>query len=1210
MALSGTFKSNQVTAVGDYPSYVYVKWTATQDVANNKSTISWKCYGGSYYNNAYRWTMMKDVVVKINGTTVLNLTSDTKVIQDQLLGSGSITVAHDSNGSKTVSASISAKIYYLGGNPNSTYNSTSAIKLNDIPTASGFSFSSSSVYVGENITVNITRNSSKYKHTVKFYAGSVSSEYYSIDTTQQFVIPSSWYSAIGSAASRTAYCDVTTYNGSTPLGTVTKSFTVKVPNAVTPRIGSVQLTPETVNIGGKSYNYLIKGKNKLTIAANQCYAGTGSTIKSYTFSGPSISKTQTSSSASTSVLQTSGTLTYTVTITDARDRTMSKQGTITCYDYYTPIFKIFKVKKTGQTAVCTYQINWPDIAGANQVSLKIYANDALITTLTPSNGLQGQYTINLGNADATYKIYAIAKDSFGAEKKSSAITVFGTSRIFNAGAGGDSLAIGQKAQYRNLFDCAWPARFEGVLMPIVQHGFVTVTNSNTTDTVKTYVQFPMTMPSDKVPHVVVTPHTGKPAAVMTSISSPDAEGFYLHLKRTDGTQGTGVSWIAACWPSILDAAEEIAPYYTIMTTTNNEEWGYTEGGGTYGPNQMVTLTAHSKPGYAFSYWIKEKDKDDYTKALSFNSSYTFSATSSDTYLAVFIASETVIEVKADNEAKGTAYIGVKGTTYTNVTIGTGVLIYAEPNEGYYFDRWFDGDADNPRLVTATQAGTMEFEALFEPIEYNLTVNLNGGSTDDNNKISLFEKTGGNLALSNGKKIVLTRVPYGARLIFKCEYDVDNFTFNGWYNNNTGGYIRSAESGGISITNDFIVNHESMHTTATSTSFTNTITAYISDREIEHYNVTVTSSNTSMGTVSPSGKKSYPAGTRLTITATPTDASKYQFVQWTTTDANDSPITSASIERFVDKDKTYTAHFAEITKVSHTVVIDGDTQYGTVQVNGREFIGSTSYDQDTTLTILAVPNENCTFKGWSSCAPGANPNVIISSNPMLLNGPLLADVNVYAWFEPNATPEVFTATFSADGAEINDRYYMSSGTNGTGSNYGTSKTFTQTQDFYFYAAAGTGRVITGLRHSGGFITAAQLASSDYQYALNSDYTVLSVIYSVTLPAMGGERDDLIVYFDDAPNSGDDSDVTGEEVQIYIGPIDSDFGTISVNGGAPISSARLYTFNVGETVTVQAYPNTSGGYNFRKWQDSMGNFVSDQNPYTFIVNADTPYLYATI
>ena len=74
MALSGTFKSSKVTEVGDYPSYVYVQWSATQDKVNNRSTINWHCYGGSDYNNAYRWTTTGPVVVKINGQTVVNKT--------------------------------------------------------------------------------------------------------------------------------------------------------------------------------------------------------------------------------------------------------------------------------------------------------------------------------------------------------------------------------------------------------------------------------------------------------------------------------------------------------------------------------------------------------------------------------------------------------------------------------------------------------------------------------------------------------------------------------------------------------------------------------------------------------------------------------------------------------------------------------------------------------------------------------------------------------------------------------------------------------------------------------------------------------------------------------------------------------------------------------------------------------------------------------
>ena len=131
MALSGTFRSSQVTDVGNYPSYIYVEWSATQNISNNSSTISWKCYGGSYYNNAYRYTTTGPVVVTINGQTVLNKSGRFNMTQGMLLGSGTLTVQHNSNGEKTVPVIISAAIYY--GSTSSTY--SGSITLNTIPRA-------------------------------------------------------------------------------------------------------------------------------------------------------------------------------------------------------------------------------------------------------------------------------------------------------------------------------------------------------------------------------------------------------------------------------------------------------------------------------------------------------------------------------------------------------------------------------------------------------------------------------------------------------------------------------------------------------------------------------------------------------------------------------------------------------------------------------------------------------------------------------------------------------------------------------------------------------------------------------------------------------------------------------------------------------------------------------------------------------------------
>ena len=79
-------------------------------------------------------------------------------------------------------------------------------------------------------------------------------------------------------------------------------------------------------------------------------------------------------------------------------------------------------------------------------------------------------------------------------------------------------------------------------------------------------------------------------------------------------------------------------------------------------------------------------------------------------------------------------------------------------------------------------------------------------------------------------------------------------------------------------------------------------------------------------------------------------------------------------------------------------------------------------------------------------------------------------------------------------------------------------------------------------------------------------------------------------------------SGQTKTIRIGPNPSDFATVSVNGAPATNITKDYTFNVGDTVTIYAYPNE--GYAFSGWTNSAGALISNSNPYVFTVGTGSP------
>ena len=468
LTLSGTNVTAQIT------------WNETYEISSNTSIITItklqvKASAGSYFLNGSLTVNGVNVATfdSVMGTHTVNILNSSEYWPVQESNGNkdftwkSNNIEHNSDGSKQISISLNVKTYeYPSGWLAWSINTSGNISLTTIPRASSLSLSASSVNVGGLITATITRASNSFTHKVEFYINnSYHQEFTSITTSKAFTIPDNWYNYMSSSTSCTAYCRITTYNGSTQIGsTVSKSFTVNVPSNIVPTCGTFTLNPADIN----NNNILVKGKNSLELSVSGCKAGTGSSIKSYVFSGPSFSKTISTTSASTSTSVSSvsdvGTLTYKVTITDARGRSSSTTKTIQCYDYYTPYFASFNAYRAnsdgsanlnGSYLKYTYNAKYASVNSTNSISIIAYYNNKTVT----ASGNSGIINLN-GDTNTTYKVYLKMVDSYGGSNVSLTLSVFGQTKILNVTSDGTGIAIGKMAESSNLFECRWPAKFD------------------------------------------------------------------------------------------------------------------------------------------------------------------------------------------------------------------------------------------------------------------------------------------------------------------------------------------------------------------------------------------------------------------------------------------------------------------------------------------------------------------------------------------------------------------------------------------------------------------------------------------------------------------------------------------------------------------------------------------------------------------------------
>lgn len=462
MATSGYFYTSGWSDPTCTDCYIFSWSLYSQNIEGNYSVISWSLKGAGGVDGY--WTNVKEKYVTVNGSTQSNSTIQT-TYNGTVAFSGTTTIYHNADGTKSFSASAGGAFYNYG-----SYNSTGSgtWELPVIPRSSTMSFGEFTI--GTAGTITITPANSSFTHTISYHFGNKVGTIVSQTSNTSI----SWTPPLADFASQIpndvrgyGSLTITTYSGSTAIGSNKYTMYCNLPASVVPTVGAITLTPTTIN----GANILVQNKNKLQISVGTCSAGTGSSIKSYTFSGPGISETTTSRSVtSNGNISSSGTLTYTVKVTDTRGRVSSKTATIQCYEWFAPSVKIkqvYRVAASGDTAENSsgqimrmlYELDYASVNNNNQVTVTLYRKSqsgsyASLGNLTISGktGVHYQSGFNVSN---TYSIYLKITDSYNGTTESSTATLFSQGRIMNVKSDGGGIAFGKMAETANVLDSKW-----------------------------------------------------------------------------------------------------------------------------------------------------------------------------------------------------------------------------------------------------------------------------------------------------------------------------------------------------------------------------------------------------------------------------------------------------------------------------------------------------------------------------------------------------------------------------------------------------------------------------------------------------------------------------------------------------------------------------------------------------------------------------------
>jgi len=368
-----------------YSGSYYLRLTVNEvsgsmSVTNNTTDVSYsltvyKTYGYGRYNGNYC-----PYNVKIDGETVAS--GSTKYnfenYESLTLASGTKTITHEPNGSKTISVSG----YFDGDNGPSLGSGTASgtLTLSTVPRASSLTMTSSTSTIAQ-ISASISRASDSFTHNlVLSYGGASQTVSFGSATSTNFNLSDDIRAKMkaNSATSASITAVLNTYNGSTFVGSKSYTLTASVP------LASISVSPASVAVNSATTSISISNYDSKasTITIQRLY---GSTV---VYNNESAGSNKDNSS-------------FAAQITNAKSGTVTAK--VTTY--------VGSATLGSQTA--TYTVTIPSSYGPT-VSLvsgypKRYSNDrqyGSIAYLAGYNGVQWQFTGTAQNRASVASITA------------------------------------------------------------------------------------------------------------------------------------------------------------------------------------------------------------------------------------------------------------------------------------------------------------------------------------------------------------------------------------------------------------------------------------------------------------------------------------------------------------------------------------------------------------------------------------------------------------------------------------------------------------------------------------------------------------------------------------------------------------------------------------------------------------------------------------
>lgn len=314
---------------------------------NNTSIVSWQLWlerGSSWAYDLYNESLAE---VEINGQSILSkyVSFDLRNSDWVRFGSGTLTIPHNDDGTKSIS--ISARLTNVADMGNIGWiNGT--VDLSNIPRASSIR-SVSATELGKPVSVEIDRKASGFKHQVWWSVNG--SAWIDLgnnhDTSVQFTVPIEYANRITNSDTGTVDVCVRTLQGDTIIGrdVYLNGTSILVPKNIVPTLDSITASEQVSKIAEiiPKGNF-VKGKSTIRLEAVGAKGIYGSTIVSTELS---LGNLVVRAPQGDFPANNSGTVTAVAKVTDSRGRTATKSIQINIVEYYAPKILAFLANRAG-----------------------------------------------------------------------------------------------------------------------------------------------------------------------------------------------------------------------------------------------------------------------------------------------------------------------------------------------------------------------------------------------------------------------------------------------------------------------------------------------------------------------------------------------------------------------------------------------------------------------------------------------------------------------------------------------------------------------------------------------------------------------------------------------------------------------------------------------------------------------------------------------